>query len=75
VNRIDWCGERMFLFTLMVSLSNHEPSCRLVLRPFESLRVALSKVEGRQAQDERVYGTVTRQQTSRLKDSSHWLYA
>jgi hypothetical protein len=26
---------------------------RVVLRPFESLRVALSTVEGRQAQDER----------------------
>jgi hypothetical protein len=36
--------------TLMVSLSNHE----LIRRPFESLRVALSNVEGRQAQDERV---------------------
>jgi hypothetical protein len=31
-------------------LSNHE----LVLRPFDKLRVVLSHVEGRQAQDERV---------------------
>jgi len=43
----------MSLYTLVVSLSNHEPDLPLVLRPFEALRVALSTVEGRQAQDER----------------------
>jgi len=43
----------MSLHTLVVSLSNHELDLPLVLRPFESLRVALSNVEGRQAQDER----------------------
>jgi len=43
----------MFRYALVVSLSNHESDLLLVLRPFEGLRVALSIVEGRQAQDER----------------------
>ncbi len=30
----------MSLYTLVVSLSNHEPDLPLVLRPFEALRVA-----------------------------------
>ena len=40
---------RPILHTLVVSLSGPE----LVLRPVEGLRVVQSKVEGRQAQDER----------------------
>jgi hypothetical protein len=54
-----WCLVRGPLVLDIARGELVEPRARkLILRPFERLRVALSNVEGRQAQDERVRRSV-----------------